>query len=49
MHSHDHDHDHGEGSHEGEGDDSPSTGFVPMGLALGLFLIGLFALGFVRC
>ena len=29
--------------------ESPSTGFLPMALAAGLFVVGLFALGFVRC
>lgn len=29
--------------------ESPSTGFLPMALAGGLFVVGLFALGFVRC
>ena len=40
---HDHDHSHDDASEES------STGFFPMGLALGLFVIGVFALGWVRC
>jgi len=45
MHSHDHE---SEDGHE-DGPEPSSTGFLPMGLAVGLFVIGLFALGFVRC
>ena len=30
-------------------DDSPSTGFLPMSLAVTLFIAGLFMLGWVQC
>lgn len=40
-----HTHDHG----PEDTSESPSTGFLPMALAGGLFVIGLFALGYVRC
>lgn len=30
-------------------DDSPSTGFLPMSLAVVLFVAGLFMLGWVQC
>lgn len=47
---HDHDHDHDHGPEEDSGDDeAPSTGFLPMGLAISLFVTGLFVLGLVKC
>lgn len=39
MHSHPHDDD----------DEPSSTGFLPISLAVGLFVTGLFALGYVQC
>lgn len=38
-HAHDHAHD----------DEPTSTGFLPISLALGLFVTGLFVLGYVSC
>ncbi len=48
---HDHDHDHGsdcDHQHDPDEDDTPSTGFLPLSLAVGLFVTGLFVLGIVR-
>lgn len=48
---HGHDHDHGPGcdhEHGSDGEDTPSTGFLPLSLAVGLFVTGLFVLGIVR-
>jgi hypothetical protein len=33
----------------GDGDDSPSTGFLPISLAVALLLCGLLVPGLVRC
>ncbi|MCX4243723.1 hypothetical protein [Paraliomyxa miuraensis] len=41
-HGHDHDHEGATGDDEGS-----STGFLPMGLAVGLFVTGLFVLGLI--
>lgn len=44
MSHHHHDHD----EHAAEGEPS-STGFLPLTLALTLFVTGLFVLGYIRC
>jgi hypothetical protein len=50
AHAHDEAHTPHEGEHEAEDDGEPqSTGFLPMSLAISLFVTGLFVLGFVRC
>jgi hypothetical protein len=52
AHAHAHDHSHGrahEHDEHGEDDDGEptSTGFLPIGLAISLFVTGLFVLGFI--
>jgi hypothetical protein len=40
-------HDHEHADHGCDGDPPPSTGFLPISLAIGLFVTGLFALGII--
>ncbi len=49
AHAHVHDHSHGAAHEHDEDDDGepPSTGFLPLSLAISLFVTGLFVLGFV--
>jgi hypothetical protein len=51
SHARDPGHVHGEGNEaDGDGDDdgeSPSTGFLPLSLAISLFVTGLFVLGLI--
>jgi len=47
-HSHDHAHAHDAEESDGEDDGEPSsTGFLPLGLAISLFVTGLFVLGLI--
>jgi hypothetical protein len=53
AHGHAHDHAHPEHHHHHADDDESgepqSTGFLPISLAVSLFVTGLFVLGIIRC
>lgn len=53
-HAHEHAHDHAHHDHHHHADDDESgepqsTGFLPISLAVSLFVTGLFVLGIIRC